>query len=350
MLAHDLHHEGLSGGQVERVGDAVEGGEHGDVPVLDLSRAVEGGQREGLKHERALCQQEKASLADAIGERAGEEGQEEHGAELERADHAELEGRARQFEDDPRLPHALHPRTDERDELSGPEEAEVAMAEGAEPGGPGHRLYFATNTTAWVEVTHVFLRRPSRCAPVAAALLLGAALWVAKPSGTPAQDTRLAGQLLVALPELEGPVFAQTVIYMVRHDARSGLGLLGGNLADLRVGVRRAQERGVALVGQRDVVGVSVLHTDDYAGPDTVKVGSGVAITTDSSILQAITKGKGPRRTRFTVGFAGWAPGQLEAEMRAGYWVAVPSDAGILFDDAYDTKWDRAMAKRKISL
>ena len=95
---------------------------------------------------------------------------------------------------------------------------------------------------------------------------------------------------------------------------------------------------------------VSVLHTDDYAGPDTVKVGSGVAITTDSSILQAITKGKGPRRTRFTVGFAGWAPGQLEAEMRAGYWIAVPSDAGILFDDAYDTKWDRAMAKRKISL
>jgi len=213
-----------------------------------------------------------------------------------------------------------------------------------------------------VEVTHVFLRRPSWCAPVAAALLLGTALWVAKPSGTPAQDTRLAGQLLVALPELEGPVFAQTVIYMVRHDARSGaMGLIVNRpLGDLPMAVL-LQQAGLPGEGAKGSVRlhvggpveptrVSVLHTDDYAGPDTVKVGSGVAITTDSSILQAITKGKGPRRTRFTVGFAGWAPGQLEAEMRAGYWVAVPSDAGILFDDAYDTKWDRAMAKRKISL
>ena len=61
-------------------------------------------------------------------------------------------------------------------------------------------------------------------------------------------------------------------------------------------------------------------------------------------------KGKGPRRAHFTVGYAGWAPGQLEAEMRAGYWIVVPSDDGILFDDAYDTKWDRAMAKRRINL
>jgi putative transcriptional regulator len=79
-------------------------------------------------------------------------------------------------------------------------------------------------------------------------------------------------------------------------------------------------------------------------------VGAGVAITAEPSILQDIVKGKGPRRAHFTVGYAGWAPGQLEAEMRAGYWIVVPSDDGILFDDAYDTKWDRAMAKRRINL
>ena len=59
---------------------------------------------------------------------------------------------------------------------------------------------------------------------------------------------------------------------------------------------------------------------------------------------------KRPRRARFTLGYAGWAPGQLEAEMKAGYWVAVPSDDAILFDDAEETKWDRAMAKRRINL
>ena len=40
----------------------------------------------------------------------------------------------------------------------------------------------------------------------------------------------------------------------------------------------------------------------------------------------------------------------LEAEMKAGYWVVVPSDDAILFDDANETKWDRAMAKRRINL
>ena len=208
----------------------------------------------------------------------------------------------------------------------------------------------------------MFVQRPSRCAAVSAAVVLGAALWVAQPSDAPAQDTRLAGQLLVATTELEGPVFAQTVIYMVRHDARSGaMGLIVNRpLGDLPMAVL-LQQAGLPREGAKGSVKLhvggpveptrlSVLHSDDYTGPDTVKVGAGVAITAEPSILQDIVKGKGPRRAHFTVGYAGWAAGQLEAEMRAGYWIVVPSDDGILFDDAYDTKWDRAMAKRRINL
>jgi len=208
----------------------------------------------------------------------------------------------------------------------------------------------------------VLLQRPSGCAVLSAAVALFLALGVAQPPDAPAQDARLTGQLLVATTELEGPVFEKTVIYMVRHDVRTGAtGLIVNRpLGDLPMEVllRQAGLPGQGAKGQvRLHVGgpveqarLSVLHTDDYAGPDTVKVANGVALTTEPSILEAIVAGKGPRRVRFTVGFAGWAPGQLEAEMRAGYWIAVPSDDAILFDDAYDTKWDRAMAKRKISL
>jgi len=197
---------------------------------------------------------------------------------------------------------------------------------------------------------------------LSAAVALFLALGAAQPPDAPAQDARLTGQLLVATTELEGPVFEKTVIYMVRHDARTGAtGLIVNRpLGDLPMEVllRQAGLPGQGAKGQvRLHVGgpveqarLSVLHTDDYTGPDTVKVANGVALTTEPSILEAIVAGKGPRRVRFTVGFAGWAPGQLEAEMRAGYWIAVPSDDAILFDDAYDTKWDRAMAKRKISL
>jgi putative transcriptional regulator len=196
----------------------------------------------------------------------------------------------------------------------------------------------------------------------AAAVVLGAALWAAEPAGAPAQDTRLAGQLLVATPELNGPVFSRTVVYVVRHDARSGaMGLIvNRRLGDVPMAVLLEQsglpgdgvKGSVALHvgGPVEQTRIFVLHTDDYAGPDTVKVGAGIAITTDASILRSIVEGKGPRRARFTLGYAGWAPGQLEAEMAAGYWIVVPSDDAILFDEADDTKWDRAMAKRRISL
>jgi putative transcriptional regulator len=213
-----------------------------------------------------------------------------------------------------------------------------------------------------MEVRGVFPSRPWLWATVAAAVVLGTALWAAGPASSQAQNARLAGQLLVATPELEGPVFTRTVIYMVRHDARSGaMGLVvNRQLGEVPMAVLLKQSglpdegaKGAVRLhmgGPVEATRIFVLHTDDYAGLDTVRIGNGVAISSDRSILRSITEGKGPRRACFTLGYAGWAPGQLEAEMKAGYWVVVPSDDAILFDDADETKWDRAMAKCKISL
>ena len=208
----------------------------------------------------------------------------------------------------------------------------------------------------------MFLARSLQSAAIAAAVVLGAALWAAEPASTQAQNARLAGQLLVATSELEGPTFSRTVIYMVRHDPRTGaMGLVvNRQLGEVPMAVLLKQSglpgegaKGSVRLhvgGPVEATRIVVLHTDDYAGPDTVKVANGVAVTAEPSILQSIADGKGPRRARFTLGYAGWAPGQLEAEMEAGYWIVVPFDDAIVFDDAYDTKWDRAMAKRKISL
>ena len=208
----------------------------------------------------------------------------------------------------------------------------------------------------------MFLARSLLSAAVAAAVVLGSALWAAEPASTQAQNARLAGQLLVATPELEGPTFTRTVIYMVRHDARTGaMGLIvNRHLGEVPMAVLLKQS-GLPSEGAKgsvrlhvggpvEATRIVVLHTDDYAGPDTVKVANGIAVTAEPAILQSIAEGKGPRRARFTLGYAGWAPGQLEAEMEAGYWIVVPSDAAIVFDDADETKWDRAMAKRRINL
>lgn len=213
-----------------------------------------------------------------------------------------------------------------------------------------------------MEVSGLFLARYLVPATFATTVVLGAALWAAAPAGSQPQKTPLAGQLLVATAELDGPTFARTVIYMVRHNAQGGaMGLVvNRHLGDVPLAVLLKQS-GLPSAGAKgsvrlhvggpvEATRVFVLHTDDYAGPDTVKIANGIAVTDDLSILKSIGEGKGPRRARFTLGYAGWAPGQLEAEMEAGYWIVVPSDDAILFDDAEDTKWDRAMARRKINL
>ena len=195
---------------------------------------------------------------------------------------------------------------------------------------------------------------------IAAVLFLGA-VGTASPAAPPAAGASLSGQLLVALPSLDDPRFKRTVVYMLVHDARGTMGLIMNRpLGDIplavllkQAGLPEAGAKGSVKLhvgGPVEATRISVLHSDDYRGPETTMLTDGLAVTSQPDILGAIAAGKGPRRVHFSVGFAGWGPGQLEGEIKGGYWINVPSDEGILFDDAYETKWDRAMAKRRISL
>jgi putative transcriptional regulator len=171
----------------------------------------------------------------------------------------------------------------------------------------------------------------------------------------------LAGQLLVATAEMPDPRFARTVIYMVRHDADGAQGLVVNRL--LRevplarllesAGIEEKAAHGMVRLhagGPVDALRLFVLHTDDYATDTTLRVGNGIALTWEPDILHAIGQGRGPRRVLLALGYAGWAPGQLEAEMKRGSWARATPDEALIFDDDADSKWDRAMARRKIDL
>jgi len=102
--------------------------------------------------------------------------------------------------------------------------------------------------------------------------------------------------------------------------------------------------------GPVEALRVFVLHTAEYMVEGTLPVKDGIALTFQPDILRAIVEGKGPRRTFFALGYAGWAPGQLEAEMKAGGWVRASADEALVFDSDYDSKWDRAMTRRRVDL
>ena len=73
-------------------------------------------------------------------------------------------------------------------------------------------------------------------------------------------------------------------------------------------------------------------------------------MTRDIKTLVEIAGDKGPRRSFVAMGYAGWAGGQLERELKRQDWYVVPADTDIILDDRIETKWKRAMAKHGIEL
>jgi putative transcriptional regulator len=160
---------------------------------------------------------------------------------------------------------------------------------------------------------------------------------------------------------MRDPRFVESVIYMVRHDAAGAMGLVVNRplrqvpLARLleRFGVATGEVQGGLLVhwgGPVDTGKAFVLHTSDYQADGTILVRDRIAFTGNRAILEAFAANAGPRRRLFAVGYAGWAPGQLEGELERGGWLTAGADEDLLFDDDYSTKWRRATARRILDL
>jgi putative transcriptional regulator len=180
------------------------------------------------------------------------------------------------------------------------------------------------------------------------------------PGGAPAAQS-IAGRLLVAAPEMRDPRFVESVIYMVNHDAGGAMGLVVNrpigevSLAQLleRFGVASERIQGSILAhwgGPVETGKGYVLHTPEYGTEGTIVVKGKAALTGSRKVLEAIASGSGPRRMLFAIGYAGWAPGQLEAELARGGWITASADESLLFDDDYATKWRRATARRLLDL
>jgi putative transcriptional regulator len=173
----------------------------------------------------------------------------------------------------------------------------------------------------------------------------------------PAPDAGyLTGQLLVAMPQMRDPRFARSVIYMCAHSADGAMGLVVNRrvgsitfddlLQQLEIGPnRRNDDIRIHFGGPVEQGRGFVLHSSDYLQSGTMRVDDQVALTATLDILKEMAAGGGPRRSLLALGYAGWGPGQLDAEIQANGWLSVPADEELLFDDNLDDKWERAITK-----
>ena len=167
----------------------------------------------------------------------------------------------------------------------------------------------------------------------------------------------LTGQVLIAMPQMEDPRFARSVVYMCAHTAEGAMGLVLNKLVEnvsfpdlleqlnIRSGKVEREIR-VHFGGPVETGRGFVLHTADYVQDATLMIDKRVALTATVYILKAIADGSGPDHSLMALGYAGWAPGQLEDEIAAGAWHTRLADSHLVFDAPRDTLWRDAIATR----
>jgi putative transcriptional regulator len=174
-------------------------------------------------------------------------------------------------------------------------------------------------------------------------------------------DSSLAGQLLVAMPQMADPRFARSVVYLCAHSADGAMGLVVNRLIDSltfqnlleQIGVEQAiaaDDMPIHFGGPVESSRGFVLHTADYVQDSTLVIEEDIALTATIDVLKAIARGAGPERRVLALGYAGWGAGQLDAEIQANGWLLVPADLDLVFGDDNESKWQRAIASIGIDL
>jgi putative transcriptional regulator len=174
----------------------------------------------------------------------------------------------------------------------------------------------------------------------------------------------LDGQMLIATPSMQDGRFARSVIYMCAHSSEGAMGIVVNQPAahisfpELLVKLEvipkaelidlRSRAGGVKVLkgGPVDTERGFVLHSADFfIENSTLPIDEGICLTATVDILKAIARGDGPESAVLALGYAGWAPGQLENELQHNGWLHCPADVDLIFGLDVEAKYDRALNK-----
>jgi putative transcriptional regulator len=179
----------------------------------------------------------------------------------------------------------------------------------------------------------------------------------------------LDGQMLIAMPSMGDDRFARSVIYICAHSSDGAMGIIVNqpaaniSFADLLVKLDvipaadliqlPSSAGGVKVLkgGPVETERGFVLHSSDfYIENSTLPIDDGICLTATLDILKAIARGNGPVNAVLALGYAGWAPGQLETEIHQNGWLHCSADSELVFGKDNEGKYTKALKKIGIDL
>ncbi len=192
-------------------------------------------------------------------------------------------------------------------------------------------------------------------------------------------STLLSHHFLIAMPGLEDPTFAKSVVYLCEHSERGAMGLIINKPGELSL--KHLFDKVELPLHREDLLQSNVLHggpvqtergfvlhepmleadLEDSEKPapapspeaesksnsiyaSTLSVPGGLAMTTSKDVLEAMSNGSGPKRVLVTLGYASWGEGQLESEIGENSWLTVAADPTVIFDTPIEKRYEKALA------
>lgn len=171
----------------------------------------------------------------------------------------------------------------------------------------------------------------------------------------------LNNHLLIAMPGMADPNFSTTVTLVCEHNDEGALGIVVNRPSNLDLGglfqqlsVEDADEK-IASTPVLDGGPVArergfVLHTPSEEYESSVSVSKDIQLTLSRDVLDSLAAGTGPDRSVVALGYAGWQPGQLEAEMLQNTWLTVPATPELIFDVPFEERWSSAAESMGIDI
>ena len=152
----------------------------------------------------------------------------------------------------------------------------------------------------------------------------------------------LAGQMLIAMPQMQDARFSRAVVYLCAHTAEGAMGLVVNRLFNALSFPDLLEQLNIEPTPLCEPIRIHfggpveagrgfVLHSTDYVQDTTLLVDDRVALTATVDVLKAIAEGRGPKQSLLALGYAGWGAGQLDSEIRENAWLNAPSDEELLF-------------------
>jgi len=166
----------------------------------------------------------------------------------------------------------------------------------------------------------------------------------------------LAPAFLLSMPQLVDPNFNRTVVLLCQHTEDGAFGLVvnrplvtsGRVTVNLDPPVSTDRELQVWIGGPVEperswiLVGHEAEAEPDY---EVMPISESLYLTTSPTLLRRMLDPEPPPQTRLIIGYSGWGPGQLEAELHASAWLMSDIDRGLIFDTPPEQMWEAAIRR-----